>query len=126
VRPLGPAGGGPRRAAAPPGACRDERAAGREGAPVRSHDDRAGGEPSGPLIRLGELPPGSRGKIGRLSCGRKLRRRLMDMGVVSGTPFEIERVAPLGDPIELKLKDCHISLRRDEAGGIWVETDHGQ
>ena len=46
----------------------------------------------------------------------------MDMGVVAGTPVQVERVAPLGDPIELKLKGFHLSLRRDEAGSIWVEV----
>ena len=46
----------------------------------------------------------------------------MDMGVVAGTPIEVERVAPLGDPLELKIKDFHLSLRRKEAGDIWVEV----
>lgn len=46
----------------------------------------------------------------------------MDMGVVAGTPVEVERVAPLGDPIELKLKGFHLSLRKEEAGDIWVEV----
>lgn len=73
-------------------------------------------------MRMGELQPGDSGKIHKLCCGRKLRRRLMDMGIVSGTPFKVERVAPLGDPIELKLKDCLLSLRREEAGDIWVEV----
>ena len=74
------------------------------------------------IVRLRDLPPGCSGNIHRLSCKRQLRRRLMDMGVVSGTPVEIERVAPLGDPIELKLKGFHLSLRKDEAGDIWVEV----
>lgn len=46
----------------------------------------------------------------------------MDMGVVAGTPVEIVRVAPLGDPVELKVKGFHLSLRRSEAGDIWVEV----
>jgi Fe2+ transport system protein FeoA len=74
------------------------------------------------VVQLGELQPGSRGTISRLSCRGKLRRRLMDMGVVAGTPIEVERVAPLGDPLELKIKDFHLSLRRKEAGDIWVEV----
>ncbi|MCG2794786.1 MAG: ferrous iron transport protein A [Actinomycetia bacterium] len=75
------------------------------------------------MVRLEDLKPGSTGTIHRLSCGRKLRRRLMNMGVVTGTPFEVERVAPLGDPVELKLKDFHLTLRNKEAGDIWVEVD---
>ena len=75
------------------------------------------------VVQLRELQPGSRGTIIRLSCRGKLRRRLMDIGVVAGTPIEVERVAPLGDPVELKIKDFHLSLRRQEAGDIWVEVE---
>ena len=74
------------------------------------------------VVALGELSTGATGTICRLACRRQLRRRLMDMGVVAGTPVKIERVAPLGDPIELKLKGFHLSLRREEAGDIWVEV----
>ena len=77
------------------------------------------------LKRLGELEPGDAGTIHRLSCKGRLRRRLMDMGVVAGTPFRIERVAPLGDPVELKLKGFNLSLRKEEAGDIWVEVGDG-
>lgn len=74
------------------------------------------------LARLGELKPGASGTIRQLSCRGKLRRRLMDLGVVAGTPFEIVRVAPLGDPVELKVKGFHLSLRREEAWDICVEV----
>ena len=74
-------------------------------------------------VRLGDLGPGTTGTIRRLSCGRMLRRRLMNMGVVAGTPFEIVKVAPLGDPIELKLKDFPLTLRNEEAGDIWVRVN---
>ena len=75
------------------------------------------------MVRLGDMRPGVCGKISRLSCRGKLRRRLMDMGVVAGTPIRVERVAPLGDPIDLKLKGFHLSLRKEEAGDIWVEVE---
>ncbi len=74
------------------------------------------------IVTLGELSPGSTGTIRRMACRRQLRRRLMDMGVVAGTPVVVERVAPLGDPIELRLKGFHLSLRKEEAGDIWVEV----
>jgi ferrous iron transport protein A len=45
----------------------------------------------------------------------------MDIGVIAGTPFEIIRVAPLGDPIELSLNGFHLLLRRKEAISVWVE-----
>lgn len=77
------------------------------------------------LVRLGDLGPGTTGTIHRLSCRGRLRRRLMDMGIVAGTPFKLERKAPLGDPIELKLKGFNLTLRKEEAGDIWVEVDDG-
>lgn len=80
------------------------------------------GECKSKVMTLGEMCPGSSGTINKLACRRQLRRRLMDMGVVAGTPIKVERVAPLGDPIELKLKGFHLSLRKEEAGDIWVEV----
>jgi Fe2+ transport system protein FeoA len=78
--------------------------------------------------KLCDLEPGDRGTIERLSCRGRLRRRLMDMGIVTGTSFEVERVAPLGDPMELKIKGFHLSLRKHEAGEILVKVEerHGQ
>ncbi|MDD5748007.1 MAG: FeoA family protein [Actinomycetota bacterium] len=74
-------------------------------------------------MRLGEMKPGMKGRISGLSCRGRLRRRLMDMGIVSGVPVEIVRAAPLGDPVELKVKDFYLSLRKDEAGDIWIEVE---
>jgi Fe2+ transport system protein FeoA len=73
-------------------------------------------------VRLGDVSPGITGTIDKIECSRLLRRRLMDMGVVGGTRFTVERVAPLGDPMELKLNGFNLSLRKKEAGNIWVEV----
>jgi Fe2+ transport system protein FeoA len=75
------------------------------------------------VVKLRDLEPGMCGTIQRLSCRGHLRRRLMDMGVVAGTRFEVERVAPLGDPVELRIKGFHLTLRKQEAGDIWVEVE---
>jgi Fe2+ transport system protein FeoA len=50
-----------------------------------------------------------------------LRRRLLEMGVLPGTAIEIVRVAPLGDPIEVRLRGYALSLRREDARAIAVE-----
>ena len=91
----------------------------RAAAEVPAHDADATGTR---LVRLGDLEPGVSGTIRKLSCTGKLRRRLMDIGVVSGTTLTIERVAPLGDTLELKMTGFHLSLRKEEAGDIWVEV----
>ena len=47
-------------------------------------------------------------------------KRLMMMGLIPGTSFTVVRVAPLGDPIEIKVRGFNLSLRREEALGLWV------
>jgi Fe2+ transport system protein FeoA len=48
------------------------------------------------------------------------RRRLMELGIVPGTELVVIRVAPLGDPIELRVRGCLLSIRRGEARSIAV------
>lgn len=72
-----------------------------------------------PLDRLG---PGERGIIARLNGDPQITRRLMELGLVPGTPVELVRRAPLGDPIELAVRGVHLSLRRSEASHIHVAT----
>ena len=48
-------------------------------------------------------------------------RRLMDLGLIRGTTVEVVRAAPLGDPIEVKLRGFMLTLRRAEAEHITVE-----
>lgn len=51
-----------------------------------------------------------------------LTRRLMDMGILVGERIKVEKVAPLGDPIEVTIKNYKLSLRKKEAEGILVEV----
>lgn len=48
-------------------------------------------------------------------------RRLMDLGVIRGTTVEVVRTAPLGDPMEVKLRGFMLTLRRSEAEHITIE-----
>lgn len=72
--------------------------------------------------RLSELKRGEKGRIVKIGGGGSLRRRLLDMGLVSGSEVKMERVAPLGDPIEIKVKGYNLSLRKEEAANIQVEV----
>ena len=67
------------------------------------------------------LNPGERGTVLRLAGEPQIRRRLMDMGLTPGAEIEVERLAPLGDPIEIEVRGYHLSLRKREAAGIAVE-----
>ena len=73
---------------------------------------------------LKELKPGEKGKITKVSGTGSVRRRILDMGVVAGAEIELERKAPLGDPVEVKIKGYHLSLRKEEAANIYVETSN--
>ena len=48
------------------------------------------------------------------------RGRLLEMGLLVGTPVELIRYAPLGDPVEIKVRGYHLSLRKLDADQIWV------
>jgi len=71
-------------------------------------------------ILLKELSPGKKGRIARVTGSGSIRRRILDMGIVPGAIVEMERVAPLGDPVEVKVKGYHLSLRKDEASHVYV------
>ncbi|NOX97562.1 MAG: ferrous iron transport protein A [Nitrospirae bacterium] len=77
----------------------------------------------GNIKMLRELKPGDKGKITKISGGGSIYRRILDMGIVKGAEVEMERVAPLGDPVEVKIKGYHLSLRKDEAASIYVEAE---
>ena len=75
-----------------------------------------------PVKLLSELKRGEKGRIIKVGGTGGIRRRLLDMGLVTGSDIEMERVAPLGDPIEIKVKGYNLSLRKEEAASIQVEV----
>jgi len=72
--------------------------------------------------RLDQLKPHTKGTITKVKGKGQLHRRILDMGVVRGTTVEVEKVAPLGDPIDIIVKGYHLSLRKAEAANIFVEV----
>ncbi|MGC9018041.1 MAG: FeoA family protein [Caldimicrobium sp.] len=73
-------------------------------------------------MKLSELKVGQKAKILSIKTKGIIKRRLMDMGVLDGEPIIVEKVAPLGDPIEIVVKNYHLSLRKSEAEKIEVEV----
>lgn len=71
--------------------------------------------------KLNDVRPGERCKVVKITSKGNLFKRLTEMGLTTGTIIEVERVAPLGDPVEMKVKGYHLSLRKDEASKIEVE-----
>lgn len=73
-------------------------------------------------MQLKDFPVGSKGRIsGYTNEHPEFRRRLLVLGATPGTPFEVVRIAPLGDPIEIRVRGSFISVRRDEAALMKVE-----
>jgi ferrous iron transport protein A len=73
-------------------------------------------------MNLSMLKPGETGKIKKIGANGPLKRRLMDMGILVGEIVMVEKIAPLGDPIEVTIKNYKLSLRKKEAEGIEVEV----
>lgn len=69
---------------------------------------------------LDQLRPGQRGRIESLTGNDTLTQRLMEMGLFEGEEIEVIALAPLGDPLEIRLGDSRLSLRRGEAARVNV------
>lgn len=68
-----------------------------------------------------DLQPGERCIVKKLIAKSAIRQRLVDMGFLPNVEVLMERVAPLGDPIEVKIKGFHLSLRNEEASRILIK-----
>lgn len=74
-------------------------------------------------MNLSNLKPGQQGTILKLDSDiGPIRRRLMDMGVIPGELIRVEKIAPMGDPVEVSVKGYNLSLRKNEAKGIEIEV----
>lgn len=72
-------------------------------------------------ISLIEVELKTKVKVVEISLASKVRRRIMDMGIVKGTQIVVIGKAPMGDPIELQVRGYALSLRKNEAKDIMVE-----
>ncbi|HEX9592630.1 MAG TPA: FeoA family protein [bacterium] len=75
---------------------------------------------------LSQLAPGEEGRVIRVGAAGKLGQRLMSMGLVVGETVRVEQVAPLGDPIGVRVKNYRLALRRQEAEAIVLEVATAQ
>ena len=71
---------------------------------------------------LSEMKVGEEGKISRVGGSGQAHRRILDMGVIPQTMVKVERIAPLGDPIWIRVKGYQLSLRKNEAANVYVEV----
>lgn len=75
------------------------------------------------VITLSTMKSGETGVVDSLQGHGNIQHRLVDMGVVTGTHITVVKRAPLGDPVEVKVKGCALSLRMNEAAMIRVACE---
>ena len=74
------------------------------------------------MMMLKHLAVGDQAKIAGFNpTGKAYRRKLLSMGLTPGTSFTVVRVAPMGDPVEIRVRGSALSLRKDEADALEVE-----
>lgn len=69
------------------------------------------------------LPIGATARVTGVTGSGAIARRLLEMGVVPGAPVRVIKAAPLGDPIEVRVRGYHLALRRTEAKTISIISD---
>jgi ferrous iron transport protein A len=72
---------------------------------------------------LSSLAAGAAGTVAEIRIPAETRGRLLEMGLLVGTPVELVRFAPLGDPVEIKVRGYHLTLRKHEADLIFVRPE---
>ncbi|MBR0413564.1 MAG: ferrous iron transport protein A [Clostridia bacterium] len=72
-------------------------------------------------MTLKEVNIGATCKVKRIHGEGALKRRIMDMGITKGVEIYVRKVAPLGDPMEITVRDYELSIRKSDAQLIEVE-----
>lgn len=73
-------------------------------------------------VSLQALQPGQYGRVVSITGDGIIKRRLIDMGIVVGSKIKLQKFAPLGDPLEIKVRNFNLSLRKREADLIKIEV----
>lgn len=71
---------------------------------------------------LADIAVGQSGTVLGFTTGATTyRQKLLAMGLIKGTAFQVARVAPMGDPVEITVRQFHLSLRKEEAKALRVQ-----
>lgn len=75
------------------------------------------------ICNLSELKVGETAKVIKLNITNKeIRRHLLDMGITRGVEIKVKKIAPMGDPIDIELRDYELCLRKADLRQIEVEV----
>ena len=72
---------------------------------------------------LKEIKPGVTVRVKRIGGGGPVKRRIMEMGITKGVEVHVRKVAPLGDPMEVKVRGYALSLRKADAELVDVDLE---
>ncbi len=75
------------------------------------------------LMTLDKVPMNTMVVVMKVDGKKAVRRRLMDMGILPDSEIFITKAAPLGDPIEITVKNAELTLRKEDAENVYVKTD---
>ncbi len=78
------------------------------------------------IIPLRKMAVDQTGVIRKINAVGEMGRRIREMGLTVGTPITVQGRAPLKDPVAIKVRDCVITLRNNEADFIMVEIQDGK
>ncbi len=76
-------------------------------------------------ISLADLPVGTRARVLCVALMDELGDRLVELGMTPGAPVEVLRRGVLGGPVQVRIRDFALSLRRDQAGTVQVDLGPG-
>jgi Fe2+ transport system protein FeoA len=74
------------------------------------------------MVCLDQLKPTQTGRVVKVSGGREIKRRLLDLGIRRGEIVGMVKAAPLQDPLEVSFGFGHLSIRRSDAALVLVEV----
>ena len=75
------------------------------------------------MMTLAQLPAGKSGVISSIGGTGALRCRLLDMGLIPRTRVTVQKVAPMGDPIQIRLRDYELTIRKEDAENIQLKAE---
>lgn len=73
------------------------------------------------MLSLEQVKPGTVVRVKKVEASGNLHRRILALGIIPGSTLEVIKMAPLGDPIEVKLRQSNLVIRKEEAQRIKVE-----
>lgn len=91
-----------------------------------SRDPAAEASRIGVQMTLDHAQPGTTVKVVLVKGGGQIKKRITEMGITRGAVLTVERIAPMGDPMDLRIRGYRLSLRKEEAARIVVEKCEGK